>query len=337
MLDDCPEVDVLLDTAAGRVPLSAPLEAHLATCEPCRVALAGVLRSDAVSAAPFGAPRAGDHISARFRLVSVIGAGGAGTVWEAVDERRNAPVAVKILRRFEVTAARRQRREGRIAMTLVHPAIAPVLELVDGDDTRGPVLVMPLYRGEALGARLTRSGRLDVAETARLLVPVLDALAFAHARGVVHRDVKPANVFVAHDGVRVLDFGLAKLLEDATDLGSRITRTGEVLGTPRFMAPEQLFGERNLDARADVWSIGAVAYLALAGEPAIAAATLGETLRAHARSTVVPLASLRPELPPALASAVMHALVTDRAARARSVAELRAALVSAGGTGYWLP
>ena len=330
MPEECPAIDVLLDTAAGRLPLSRGLESHVATCEPCRVALAGALRGGAEAAVerPFGALGAGDRISDRFRLVRVIGAGGAGTVWEAVDERRGGRVAVKILRRFEVTAARRQRREAAIAMTLVHPAIAPVLEMAFEDELRGPVLVMPFYEGEPLDVLLARRGRLEVPEAAALLVPVLDALAFAHARGVVHRDVKPANVFVAHDGVRVLDFGLAKLLEEAAGLGSLITRTGEVLGTPRFMAPEQVFGERHLDARADVWSASAVTYLALTGEPPIAATTLAETLRAHARSTVTPIATHRADLPQALCTAIMHGLTTAREARASSVVALRAALVA---------
>jgi serine/threonine-protein kinase len=335
----CPDVDVLLDASTGRVPLTRSLEAHLAKCEPCRVALAGLLRTSASmieaaapssrSASPFGALGEGDLISSRFRLVRVIGSGGAGTVWEALDERRGGLVAVKILRRFEKIAARRQRREARIAMALVHPAIAPVLELVEEDQTRGPVLVMPLYRGEALDALLERRGRLDVSEAARLLVPVLDALAFAHAHGVVHRDVKPANVFVAEDGVRVLDFGLAKLLEEAAGAyGSRITRPGEVLGTPRFMAPEQVFGEREIDARADVWSAGALAYLTLSGVPPIDAVTLGETARAHAHGPIAPLRTLRPDVPEVLANAIMHALVADRDARAGTARELQAAFAT---------
>ncbi|MBS2018767.1 MAG: serine/threonine protein kinase [Deltaproteobacteria bacterium] len=329
--EGCLSPDLLLDVAEGRGALSPEARAHLGECGPCCSAFAALVRTAPGDEARsiFEGLREGDCVNGRFRLRERLGAGGAGEVWEASDERTGSTVAVKLLRHVGGTPARRQRREAIIAMTLAHPAIGQVLELVDDEIGRGPILVMPRYRGEGLDAKLAREGRLDVPEVARVVVPVLDALAFAHARGVVHRDIKPANIFLSHDGVRVLDFGLAKLLEDAAIDGSRITRTGDVLGTPRFMAPEQLFGARDIDARADLWSVGAVVYTLLAGVSPLAATTLGETMRAHARGELAPIATHRGDLPERLSEAIMHALAPDRERRAATVAELRGALVIA--------
>lgn len=283
----------------------------------------------------------GDRLGS-YVLCRPIGSGGTGVVWEAVQDGHvasdpsRAPgetFAIKILRRAGLGDARRQRREARIAMNLRHPSIVPVLDVVDAG-ALGPALVMPRLYGESLEAILAREGPLSLARAAALLVPVFDAVAHAHRHGVVHRDLKPTNVLVGAPSncaneparVMVLDFGLAKLLADSAIAASNITRTGELLGTPRYMAPEQVFGEREIDERADVWAAGVLTYRALAGELPLPARTLGELLKALARGAIVPLAARRPDLTPSVARAVMAALERDRAARPTGVAELRAAL-----------
>ncbi len=140
-----------------------------------------------------------------------------------------------------------------MAAALRHPNIVPILDVLDDDETRRPALVMPLVVGETLEAIFAREAPMPLTRASELLVPVLDALAHAHAAGIVHRDVNPQNVFVGAAGVQVLDFGIAAFDATASDgFGSKITRTGEVLGTPRYMAPEQIFGEPEIDARCDV-------------------------------------------------------------------------------------
>jgi serine/threonine protein kinase len=157
-----------------------------------------------------------------------------------------------------------------------------------------------------------------------VMVPVADAIAAAHARGILHRDLKPQNVFLAPGRVVVLDFGIAKLLPSWGE-HSRLTHTGAVLGTPRYMAPEQLFGESDPDERADVWAMGALLYCMLAGRPPIDGRTAGEVMKALRHAARVDLAEAVPGLPDGVLALVRGALVADRAGRsgsARTFAEV---------------
>ncbi|HVH42728.1 MAG TPA: serine/threonine-protein kinase [Labilithrix sp.] len=329
----CPSEHELLAVATGRTSLAAQpaLQGHIVMCSACRSALASLVRTDRRDG---GTTRDGAVIGGRYVLVRSIGSGAGGVVWEARDERSGGgAVALKIMRSLSCDAAersaRRQRLEARVTSALRHPNIVPVLDVLEENDDRGIVLVMPVLRGETLDAVFRRERALSVERAVAIFVPVLDALAYAHALGVVHRDLKPQNVFLSEHGVRVLDFGLAKLLADASIApSSLVTHTGELLGTPRYMAPEQIFGERDVDQRVDVWAAAALVYRAFHGEAPIAARSLGETMKALARGKVVPLRECAPHVPSAIADAVMRALVTDRAARVGSVIPLRDALAA---------
>ncbi|WP_437970169.1 protein kinase [Sorangium sp. So ce260] len=210
----------------------------------------------------------GERLGARYTIERQAGKGGLGTVYRARDVESGAPVAIKVLR--EPTEEKRSRfaREARALAALSHPCI--VQYVAHGTTPDGELyLVMEWLEGEDLGARLSR-GRLEPAPALRLLVRVAEGLAFAHAHGVVHRDIKPQNLFLPGGEIErttIVDFGLARLA-DAT---SSLTRTGATVGTPSFMAPEQVIGEGEVDARADIYSLGCVLFACLTGRPPFAA------------------------------------------------------------------
>ncbi|WP_437649493.1 protein kinase domain-containing protein [Sorangium sp. So ce362] len=210
----------------------------------------------------------GERLGARYTIERQAGKGGLGTIYRARDDASGAPVAIKVLR--EPTDEKRSRfaREARALAGLSHPCI--VQYVAHGTTPDGELyLVMEWLEGEDLGARLSR-GRMEPIAALRLLLRVAEGLAFAHAQGVVHRDVKPQNLFLPGGEIEratLVDFGLARL-EDAT---SSLTRTGATVGTPSFMAPEQVVGEGEIDARADIYSLGCVLFTCLTGRPPFAA------------------------------------------------------------------
>jgi serine/threonine-protein kinase len=180
-------------------------------------------------------------------------------------------------------------------------------------------MVMPLLEGETLASRLMREGPLSLDEALELLLPVIAAVAAAHRRRVVHRDLKPDNVFLAHQGgtttVKVLDFGIAKLaLEDPNDQGT-LTGTGVLLGTPCYMAPEQAFGERDLDQRVDIWALGAMFYETLSGARPIEGENIGQVVRNLMTQGITPLHVIAVDVPEAVREMVMCMLARDRDAR----------------------
>jgi len=248
-------------------------------------------------------------------------------VWAATHAVTGRAFALKVLverRARDDSAKKRLLREAKAACATKHPAILPiddVIELEDGSHA----LVMDLLSGESLRARLEREGRIAPATVRALFAPVVEALEAAHAAGVVHRDLKPDNLFVV-DGkeMRILDFGVAKVeTEDAPGL----TSTGAMLGTPYYMAPEQAFGEDCIDAQADVWSLGVVLFECLSGTRPTQGANLGQVLKLMNSGTLPRLQSLAPETPAALAEVVDRMLSKERAARP-SLREVEEALLA---------
>ncbi len=201
-------------------------------------------------------------IAGRYRLEREIGRGGSGTVHLALDEVLGRQVAIKRVGRIpgsDDPALERAEREARLAAALNHPHVVSVFDLVDDDDVRW--LVMEYVDGQTLSERVRVSGPLDATDAATLLSQVADALVEAHDNGIVHRDVKPSNILIAHGAAKLNDFGIARSTEDAS-----LTQTGLVTGSPAYLAPEVASGSSATPA-SDVWSLGATLYHAVTGKP----------------------------------------------------------------------
>ncbi|WP_437337884.1 protein kinase domain-containing protein [Sorangium sp. So ce394] len=257
--------------------------------------------------------RVGDVLEGRFTLDARAGSGGMGEVFRARDNATGQAVAVKVMLARHAGERARFEREARVLSELSHPAIVQFVahgETPDGE----PYLAMEWLEGEDLRARLAR-GMLGVDESVALAARVAAALGTAHARGVVHRDLKPSNLFLPAGDVtlvKVLDFGIAHL-GDVT----RLTRTGAILGTPGYMAPEQAGGAGALDARADVFALGCVLYECLTGTPAFAGERLMAVLAKICCEEPPRLAALRPGVPPALDALVARMLAKQPDRRPR--------------------
>ncbi|MFL6262428.1 MAG: protein kinase domain-containing protein [Thermoanaerobaculia bacterium] len=258
-----------------------------------------------------------------YRILERLGGGGMGVVYKAVDLKLDRPVALKFLSSQRGAAEEHKRRfirEARAASALDHPNICTVYEIDETPD--GALFIaMALCEGETLRDRIAR-GPLPVSEAVAIAEQVAAGLARAHSRGIVHRDVKPANVIVAPDGrVKLVDFGIAKLSDQ-----SRLTRAGTTVGTAGYMSPEQLHGEEP-DPRTDVWSLGVVIYEMMTGHSPFEAESETETVKAILRRAPQPMASLRSGVPPALERTVERALakrLEDRTASMDAMsAELR--------------
>ena len=214
-----------------------------------------------------------------YAIAQKLGEGGMGVVYAARDERLERPVAVKTMSSIgaDDTARRRFWREARAAASVNHPHICQIYEI--GEDAGGPFIAMELLEGEPLAARLER-GPMSVADAQPIALEMLAALSALHSRGIVHRDLKPSNVFLTPHGVKLLDFGLARPeVERSPGSAVDLTRTGIMMGTPRYMAPEQVKGEP-VDARADLFAAGAMLFEMLSGRPAFAGRTIVDILHA---------------------------------------------------------
>ena len=277
---------------------------------------------------------AGTIIAERYVTVTLLGRGGMGAIYEATNLVTGRGVALKIPRAELVSSAvfrARFLREARAASVLSHPNVIDVLDVVvHGDQT--PVIVMELLRGQSLAELLATNGRLSLAEAATHLVPILDALGLAHERGIVHRDFKPENIFLAEEPgggttPKLLDFGIAKLAP-GSDVAPEAagTATGAMLGTPYYMAPEQVSGVRDIDARADVWAAGAVVYECLAGRRIFSGENFGQIFVAIVQTSPPALETLIEGLPSPVTAAVHAALTRDRAERPAGVRGLIDAL-----------
>jgi serine/threonine-protein kinase len=244
-----------------------------------------------------------------------------GVVWAAEDELLGRRVAVKVLGEAlagDGRAAERLRREARSAARLVHPNIARVLDL--GEQDGRPYLVMELLEGESLAARIARDGAMAPAEAAAVAAAIADALEAAHRAGVVHRDVKPGNVFVTRVGeVKVLDFGIASAAGEAA------LTTGDLLGTAAYLAPERALG-RPATPAADVYALGVLVYELLAGRRPFQADSDIELAMAHLNARPEPLDQVAPWVPASLAAACAQAMAKDPSARPPSAAAFAALL-----------
>ncbi len=256
-----------------------------------------------------------------YRVLRELGGGGMSRVFLAEEPRLGRQVVVKVLPP-EMGAgvnADRFEREIRLAARLQHPHIVPLLTAGAAGDLL--YYVMPFIAGESLRAKLAREGELPIPEAVRILRDVVDALAYAHRSGVVHRDIKPDNVLLAEGHALVTDFGVAKAVSASGASGS-LTSLGVALGTPAYMAPEQAAADPHVDQRADLYAAGALAYEMLCGMPPFTAASSQELLAAHLTQAPEPIARRRPAVSPALNTLVMRCLEKRPADRWQSAADL---------------
>jgi serine/threonine-protein kinase len=276
----------------------------------------------------------GAVLSRRWRLVQKLGEGGMGEVYASEPVAGGPRVAIKILRPEYLGEAQilsRFLEEGRMCIRLIHPNIVRVYECAQAED-RSPYLVMELLEGVPLSAYTENGGRVPAPQAVPILQGILAGLAAAHAQGVVHRDLKPDNVFLTRDAggtfvVKLLDFGVAKVMDVAGGMGNR-TRTGMLLGTPAYMSPEQVKNARDVDPRADVWSAGVLFYEMLTGRVAFPAPTEFARLTAVLTSEPEVLERIDPALAP-LGPIVARALKKNRDERFPSALEMARALVAA--------
>ena len=266
---------------------------------------------------------AGSVIADRYAIRREIGRGGTATLYVADDLRHNRQVAVKVLRHelADSIAAQRFTSEIATAARLSHPLIVP---LHDSGEWNGRIyFVMQYVEGDSLRHRLDREGRLSIDDAVEIAGEIAEALEFAHSRGIVHRDIKPANILLHAGHAAVADFGIALALDQAAE--GRLT-AGFALGTPSYMSPEQTYGDREIDARSDVYSLGCVLYEMLAGGPPFRERGAQAMFARHRESAPPSLRAERPEVSPALESVVMRALAKDPSDRFASAKEFHQAL-----------
>ena len=262
-----------------------------------------------------------DALGTAYRLEQELGGGGMSRVFVAVETRLARRVVIKVLPPDLALEMRIDRfnREIQLSASLQHPHIVPLLAAGGHEDLL--YYTMPFVEGEALRTRLSREGELPVRDAVRILKDVADALAYAHARGVVHRDIKPDNVLLSGHHAVVADFGVAKAVSQAkTESG--LTSVGVALGTPAYMAPEQAAGDPNIDHRADIYAFGAMAYEMLTGRAPFSGMAPHQMLAAHVTEPVAPITDKRPALPPALAAVVMACLAKNPADRPQTATEI---------------
>ncbi len=247
-------------------------------------------------------------LAGRYRIERELGAGGMATVYLAHDLRHDRQVALKVVKKEIVATVGADRFISEIRTTahLKHPHILPLFDSGAVGDT--PFYVMPYIEGESLRARLRRETRLPVADTLLILRELADALAYAHAHGIVHRDIKPDNVLLSGRHVYLADFGIARALEGLAPLDQTMTATSVIVGTPSYLSPEQVAGQSHIDHRADIYAFGVLAYELLAGTPPFTGATAAVVMSAHLTTPPEPLAAVRPDVRPGLATTVMRCL-----------------------------
>ena len=268
----------------------------------------------------------GARLADRYVIERELGAGGMATVYLARDLKHDRDVAIKVLHPDLGVALGADRFLSEIKTTakLQHPHILPLLDSGDADGTL--YYVMPVVTGETLRARLERERQLPIGDAVRIAREVAGALDYAHRHGVIHRDIKPENVLL-HDGqALVADFGIALAVQTAA--GARMTQTGLSLGTPQYMSPEQAMGERMIDARSDIYALGAVTYEMLTGDPPFAGSSVQAIVAKIISEKPTALHTLRDTVPPGVEQAVLTALAKLPADRFATAAEFATALTS---------
>ncbi len=278
-------------------------------------------------------PRLDGRVLGDFRLEHLIGRGGMGVVYEAIQISLGRRVAVKILpATFALLASRteRFRREAQAAARLRHPNLVAIYTI--GDDAGLAYFAMELITGESLSSRIRERAGLprtpsEFDSLARLAQQVADALAYAHEQGVIHRDIKPSNILLEPDGTpRVTDFGLAKLVDASTEPSSDVSYTGEVLGTPFYMSPEQAAGDKDLDGRSDVYALGVTLYELLCGHPPFHDGSIQTVLSRIQEEEIPDPQRLNPNIPTDLATIVTKAARCEPSQRYTTAADLAADL-----------
>jgi serine/threonine-protein kinase len=257
-----------------------------------------------------------------YTLERELAGGGMSRMFVAEETTLERKIVIKVLPP-EVAAAvniERFKQEIDVASKLHHPNIVPVLS--SGATEGLPYYTMPLVEGQSLQARIAKYGALPIRDVARILRDVLSALAYAHERGIVHRDMRPDNVLLGQSGWQVTDLGVAMALSAAAPPGSFVTSLGVALGSPAYMAPEQVAAEPSLDHRADIYAAGAIAYEMISGSQLFPGRSPQATMVAHAIERPKPLDVKRLSVPDGLAALVMRALEKDPAARPQSANEM---------------
>ncbi len=275
----------------------------------------------------------GQVLSGLYKIDRRIGEGGMGRVYMAVHIHLNKPFAVKVLSEAVATnrqAIERLRIEAQTASSIDHDNIVDVVSFDATDDGR-VFLVMEMLEGESL-ATLVEAGPMSLERALPIVYQVCEALEAAHERGIVHRDLKPENVFIVRkrdaDFVKVLDFGISKV-KTAEAERVRMTKTGQVVGTPLYMAPEQARGETDIDRRADIYALGVMLYEMIAGRPPFLGGNYFQLLWKHGNETPEPPSRHRPDLPAAIDAVILKALAKDPDDRFQTMAAFEAALMAA--------
>jgi len=282
---------------------------------------------------------AGDVVGGKYTIACVVGEGGMGVVYEARHERLGQKVALKVLRspdeahHDEIIA--RFEREARAAARLKSSHVARVYDvdqLADGT----PYMVMEYLHGVDLDAELRQRVCLPVDEAVNYVLQACSAVAEAHSLGVIHRDLKPHNLFLVGEGaqrqVKLLDFGISKISDEAAD---SVTLTRSSLGTPLYMSPEQIRSSRTIDARSDIWSLGVILYELITGRPPFEGEGPTAVIAAITADALVPPNELSPQIPQTLSDAIVRALQKDASQRFQSVQEFAEAIMPYGPIGAW--
>jgi eukaryotic-like serine/threonine-protein kinase len=287
---------------------------------------------------PEGLPAPGEVLASKYVVERVLGLGGMGAVLLARHVELDERVAIKMLlpsaTPLSPTAEPVTRfiREARAAIKIRNEHVVRILDVGRLDDGR-PYIVMEYLEGSDLARLVEDSGPLPVDDAIEYVVQACEAIAAAHAMGIVHRDLKPANIFLARTGdgrpcIKVLDFGISKISGSSPGASGGLTSTTTIMGTPCFMSPEQLRSTRDVDARADIWSMGAILHALLTGTPPYDGESNADVSAKIIRDLPTPVRQLRPEVPEDLEAIILRCLEKDPAARFPDVAELAQALAA---------